>query len=768
MKVWEDAAIDPYYEGICRTVWRNSPRTMSTEPQASSVPEGPWEHRCGRIAKNSTLRKEVSLYPPPHSNRGLMSYLLQMSTRVLVVGEADALQDDVCSAVCSGTTTAVEQVPSATAAAESVANDDSIGCVLLADPGDDQSLGPSCDAIHDDAPILPVIAYVDDGDGTAATAVASRDSCRYLPRDADPSAVRAVVDDALETCDRRRRERAESSLFDTLLKKSDVPIFAKDVHGRHVYKSGVGGGEANSDVVGKTDLEVSGFNEEKARQAYEDDMHVVKTGAGIYEQEEKGGSAPGEYWSLVTKVPWRDDDGDVQGLVGLTFDITPWKERERQFDAQKRRVDQFTNYLRHDLRTPLQVAYGAVELAREGEDGALDTIERAHDRMMEVIDDLAGGSGVQTTQFSDNAYDAVGINIKSVYLVRMIEDLWRVVGPDEATLAIELPADAVVIGQSERIRPMVENLLKNAVEHCGPGVNIRIGMTNDRGFFIEDDGPGISADLATAITDEDLETTNRLAGTGLLIVLDAVHELGWSIEATEAKAPRQWQSEYESDERTSDLSPGTRFELSGCTLIVATPADATPTKSVDLSTNTDVGDVAIPGSARFDPDADQWNVTGCGKDVWGDTNQFHFVYGTATAPARIQGRVDGLDGIHPYSKAGFVIRGGVDASAPFGYVGTTKDHGSEVTWRFAADAMTGSDQFEERPIAFEWYRVDYADGEVTCYLSEDGSEWHAVDQRSIDLGEEVYLGMLVSSHDPEKACEARFRNVQAWELERSF
>lgn len=714
-----------------------------------------------------------------------MSYLLQDPTTVLLVGEADIVPDDVRGAVLSGTATAVEDVPTVGKSQEALAEPNEVGCILLIAPGEDWTTGAACDALHEEAPDLPVIAYVDRTDESVATELTSRTHCRYLPRDASPTAVQNAVDDALDTYGRRRREAAEGSLFRTLLHESEVPIFAKDDEGRHLYKSGLASDESRSDVIGKTDVEIANPDAMgSARSTYEDDMTILETGEGIFRQEEHTGGENDEHWSLVTKVPWRDEDGDIQGLVGVAYDITWWKGRERQLRAQQRRVDQFASYLRHDMRTPLQVAYGAIELAREGDDDALDTIERAHKRMVEVVEDLSGLSGGDpSSHFADEAYDAVGLGIKSIYPVSIVEDLWELHGPPEATLSLELPADTVAIAQSGSVRLLIENLLKNAIEHAGPDVTVRVGMTDDRGFFIEDDGPGMPADLATAISEHDVESTGDASGTGLLIVIDAIQELGWEIRATDAgdsgDPDQGTESESRENHRSLDVSGepserevhqsggsgGARIEIGNCNLITDMPTDASLADSVDISANTDVGSVHVPGAASYDADSDQWQVTGAGRDIYGNINEFHFVYGTARAPVRIEGRVDKLDGVHEFSKAGLTIRGGLDEDAPFGYVGASESHGSEVNWRLSTDGNTTSDQFEERPLAFQWYRIDYVDDEMTCYLSENGEEWHPISQRSIDLGDEVLVGMLVCSHDAERSTEATFRDVCAWELD---
>jgi PAS domain S-box-containing protein len=85
-----------------------------------------------------------------------------------------------------------------------------------------------------------------------------------------------------------------------------------------------------------------------------------------------------------------DEDGNVY-VAGVGRDITDRKRRERQLTNQLEQFEQFGNVLSHDLRTPLNVAQGRLELAREtGETEHLEQAESALERLDELIDDLAG------------------------------------------------------------------------------------------------------------------------------------------------------------------------------------------------------------------------------------------------------------------------------------------------------------------------------------------------------------------------------------------
>lgn len=701
-----------------------------------------------------------------------MSYLLTPPRTVLVIGgQADALaslraalrreggpakggdddrQADASDGVPAGAGTPPEVLPVEGLAdvRERLDERDDVGCVVVLDGAPD-AVEAVCTVATDaeESGLLPVVAT---GGADVARTAARFEACRYLPADADETALGVVVGDALEGYARRRREAAESSLFRTLLDRGELSVFAKDAAGRHLYKADLEDDVYPDDVIGKTDVEVTPDGAmETAQAAYEDDLAVAESGEPVYERLQRYRYGGGhDHWSLVTKVPWEGEDGTPQGVVGFAQDVTLRKRLEARLEDQSDRIDQFVSYVSHDLRTPLQIIYGAVDQARRGDDEALDTVERAAERIQTIVDDLSHLSETdRSSRLSSSALRSLEAESMSTEVVPLAEEVWSVIAPDEATLEVDLPRESVVASEVETIRPVLENLFKNAVDHAGPAVTVRLGATDGNDLVVADDGPGIPEANREAVLEPGYTTAEDGTGTGLDLVVQTVERQRWELAVEDSE------------------SGGARFVIEGIPLVTRPAFDVRSTGRVELDRSVDVGPVSMPGSVDYDADADEWTVVADGRNVWGDTHEFHSVHGEATPPVHIQGRIRHLDGVHEFSKAGFAVRSGVDESAPFGYVGTTEAHGSEVTWRLARDGFTDSDQFEELPDTFPWYRVSYVDGVVTCYLSEDGDEWHPVDQRTVDLGETVTAGLLVCSHSGKQTSEATFADVRAEELE---
>ncbi|MDD3818796.1 MAG: diguanylate cyclase [Actinomycetota bacterium] len=125
----------------------------------------------------------------------------------------------------------------------------------------------------------------------------------------------------------------EKNFFNALMDNITESIFFKDTKSRFVrinkacaIKFGINNPE---EAIGKTDFDF--FSEEHASQAYRDEQYVIKTGRAIIDLEEKETyENKADRWASTSKIPWRDDNGNIIGIFGITRDITEKKKAEEK------------------------------------------------------------------------------------------------------------------------------------------------------------------------------------------------------------------------------------------------------------------------------------------------------------------------------------------------------------------------------------------------------------------------------------------------------
>ncbi|ELY52568.1 PAS domain S-box protein [Natronolimnohabitans innermongolicus] len=203
--------------------------------------------------------------------------------------------------------------------------------------------------------------------------------------------------------------------------------------------------------------------------------------------------------------------------VGAMRDISDRKARERALRRKNERLERFASIVSHDLRNPLNVASGNLSLlGEECDSDRLDEIAVAHDRMAGLIDDL-----LALARAGEVVTDPSAVDLGSI-----VDRSWRSVETENATVRID--TDRTVVADAPRLQRLLENLIRNSVEHGGSDVTVTVGDL-EGGFFFGDDGGGIPVEERDRVFDSGYSTTDTGTGLGLEIVSEIVDAHGWSI-----------------------------------------------------------------------------------------------------------------------------------------------------------------------------------------------------------------------------------------------
>ncbi|MUW14350.1 PAS domain S-box protein [Halorubrum sp. CBA1125] len=217
--------------------------------------------------------------------------------------------------------------------------------------------------------------------------------------------------------------------------------------------------------------------------------------------------------TLLRAVPRRDAGDAVTGTLAMYIDISERKKLEQETE----RLEQFTRVVSHDLRNPLNVAQGRLALAREECDSPhLEDVSRAHDRMSALIEDLL------TLAREDGHVN----DPEPVPLAELVESCWRSVETGDATIRTNV--DQTIRADRSRLAQLLENLIRNSVEHGGTDVTVTVGTLDD-GFYVEDTGPGIPEEHWGQVFDAGFSTAADGTGFGLSIVEQVADAHGWEV-----------------------------------------------------------------------------------------------------------------------------------------------------------------------------------------------------------------------------------------------
>jgi PAS domain S-box-containing protein len=313
-------------------------------------------------------------------------------------------------------------------------------------------------------------------------------------RVAERTAELARANDLLcqEIGERRRAERRlqtqcqelahERYLLTSLMDSVPDAIYFKDTDSRFVRANQAvarrHGLPALAEVLGKSDFDL--FTAEHARQAYEDEQQIIRTGQPLVDREEKETWPDGRVsWVSTTKMPLRNPFGVVVGTFGISRDITDRKRAEEELrhakedaEAASRAKSAFLAAMSHEIRTPMNGILGMTELALDTDLTAeqreyLELVKKSADSLLTVINDILDFSKIEAGKFE--------LDHGPFRLREVLGDMIGVLGLRAQQKGLELTCriapdvpDALV-GDPVRLCQVLVNLIGNATKFTKQG-----------------------------------------------------------------------------------------------------------------------------------------------------------------------------------------------------------------------------------------------------------------------------------------------------------
>lgn len=199
------------------------------------------------------------------------------------------------------------------------------------------------------------------------------------------------------------------------------------------------------------------------------------------------------------------------------------EQQNEQLKRQNEQLEEFTSVVSHDLRNPLNILSIYLNRAEEtGDPADFEQCFTAVDRMNDLITNL-----LELAEVGEQVS-----NLEPVELESLTREAWESVATADATLTVD--ADRTVLASANRVQQLFENLFRNAAEHGGDEVEVTVGDLGD-GFYVADDGPGISEENREQVFDQGFSTTEEGTGFGLNITKKIADAHGWRVSVAESR-----------------------------------------------------------------------------------------------------------------------------------------------------------------------------------------------------------------------------------------
>jgi len=302
--------------------------------------------------------------------------------------------------------------------------------------------------------------------------------------------------------EREKELRQERDLLRTIIENSPDYISIKDIQGHFILANSALARISNlsvGEMIGKTSFDI--LSPELAVRFHEDDLRVLQSGEPLVNAERN----IGDKVLLATKIPLRDKDGEITGIISLSRDITQHKQLERhklELESERGRIkvlQRFINDMSHDFRTPLTAINNTLYLLKKnGDPQKQETYIQRAQRHIKRMDDLL--EAILQIEYLDKGEIAFQFSWSDMntFIPPLIQEYAPMSSPKQIVIKFVAEIDQcfALIDRVEFAR-VITKLLENGITYTPEGghITFRTGIDQQWAVIsIQDTGNGISAD----------------------------------------------------------------------------------------------------------------------------------------------------------------------------------------------------------------------------------------------------------------------------------
>lgn len=421
--------------------------------------------------------------------------------------------------------------------------------------------------------------------------------------------------------------------------------------------------------------------------------------------------------------PVTDGDGNVVSLTVSVRNVTEQRERERELERQNQRLEEFAEVLTHDMRNPLTIATGYLDVLKESPDReAFEKCENALARIESLVEEVQAS----ILQDRTNPQEAP-VDLENAAL-----EAWSTT--DTRGARLEVDGEMQLRADPEQLRRLFENLFQNSAEHGtsesragrdlvdpdGPDLTVRVVALED-GFAVDDDGRGLPPDVVDDVFERGFTTSRSGTGFGLSIVRNIAERHGWIVGVDESPAG------------------GARFRFSQVL------------RSTDTVVEMEAG----------------------GDDIWNQRDQGHFYYEPVSGDFDVRVNVGLVEGTHAWAKGGIMVRSTTSSEARNVMLRRRPNGATTLQWRphdnLEARSLTSDlGQYQRaREIGepyHDWLRLVREGDDFRAYTAETGEDddWQLLAELApseVQMPTEALLGVAGTSHNRAEVATIRFKRL---------
>lgn len=168
--------------------------------------------------------------------------------------------------------------------------------------------------------------------------------------------------------------------------------------------------------------------------------------------------------------------------------------------------------------------------------------------------------------------------------------------------------------------------------------------------------------------------------------------------------------------------------------------------------STDVGQPTVAGYSSYDNG--NFTIRGAGGDIWGPTDQFHYVYQSFNGDGTIIARATSQTNTDDWAKSGIMIKESTTAGSKYVLLAVTPANGVTFQYNFNGDGGSHAYTFPNA-----WLKLTRTGNTFTAFVSANGTAWTQIGQTTLAMSSSATAGLEVMSHKFDTLNTSTFDNV---------